>query len=102
MDFVGIDLHNKTISLCAVNQERKVLERKRFYCSDIERILELFQEIGPFQAVVEAITGYEWLVKAIEQIGSRADLTTQEGLYREMVERQQRLFTQTAEALQWD
>ena len=27
MNFVGIDLHKKTISLCVVNQERKVLDR---------------------------------------------------------------------------
>jgi len=38
----------------------------------------------------------------IEQIGSHTDLMTHDGLYREMVERQQRLFPETAEALQWD
>ena len=34
MNFVGIDLHKKTISLGVVNQEREVLDRKRLYCSD--------------------------------------------------------------------
>ncbi len=29
MNFVGIDLHKKSISVCVVDQERKVLNRKR-------------------------------------------------------------------------
>ncbi len=29
MQFVGIDLHKKTISLCVVGQDRQVLERVR-------------------------------------------------------------------------
>ena len=32
MNFVGIDLHKKTISICVVSQERGILDRKRFYC----------------------------------------------------------------------
>ncbi len=30
MKFVGIDLHKKTTSICVVNQEREILDRKRF------------------------------------------------------------------------
>ncbi len=53
MNFVGIDLHKKTISLCVVDQERNVLNRKRFYGSQPEQIRAFFERLGPFQAVVE-------------------------------------------------
>ncbi len=33
MNFVGIDLRKKTISISAVNQEREILDRKRLFCS---------------------------------------------------------------------
>ncbi len=32
MTYVGIDLHKKTIALCVVNKDRKVLDRQRFLC----------------------------------------------------------------------
>lgn len=71
MNFVGIDLHKKTISLCVVNQERQVLGRRRFYCSQPERIAAFFEQLGPFQAVVEATASYEWLVSLIEPHAER-------------------------------
>ncbi len=52
MNFVGIDLHKKTISVCVVNQERGVLNRKRFHCSDTGRNSGFFEAIRRFQAVV--------------------------------------------------
>ena len=58
MNFVGIDLHKKTISICVVNQERDILDRRRFFCSVPERIVAFFESIKPFQAVVE------YLIKA--------------------------------------
>ena len=63
MNFVGIDLHKKTISLCVVDQERNVLDRKRFYCCQPERIGAFFERLGSFQAVVEAPASYESLAK---------------------------------------
>src|SRR5262249_40911395 len=71
MNFVGIDLHKKTISLCVVNQARKVLDRKRFLCIQPEAIFEYFKKIGPFQAVVEATSSYEWLWQLLEPIADR-------------------------------
>jgi transposase len=71
MNFVGIDLHKKTISLCLVNQEREVLNRKRFSCNEPERIVAFFEEIRPFEAVVEATASYEWLVGLIEPLADR-------------------------------
>ncbi|UCC32167.1 MAG: transposase [Phycisphaerales bacterium] len=74
MNFVGIDLHKKTISLCVVDQERNVLDRRRFYCSQPERIGAFFGRLRPFQAVVEATASYEWLVKLIEPLADRVVL----------------------------
>jgi transposase len=74
MKFVGIDLHKKTISLCVVNQERKVLDRRRFYCTDTGRIVAFFKELGPFRAAVEATASYEWLVSLIEPLADRVVL----------------------------
>ncbi len=74
MNFVGIDLHKKTISLCVVDQERNVLDRQRFYCCQPERIEGFFERLGSFQAVVEAIASYEWLVKLIEPAADRVVL----------------------------
>ncbi|MBU0717643.1 MAG: IS110 family transposase [Planctomycetes bacterium] len=74
MDFVGIDLHKKTISLCVVDQERNVLDRRRFYCSEPERIVGFFEGRGAFQAVVEAPASYEWLVSLLEPLADRVVL----------------------------
>ena len=61
MNFIGIDLHKKTISVCVVNQERKVLKRRTLCCAEPERIVAFFREWGEFRAVVEATASYEWL-----------------------------------------
>ena len=74
MNFVGIDLHKKTISVCVVNQERKVQQRRRFPCEDPGRICDFFDGIGPFQAVVEATASYEWFVSLIEPLADRVVL----------------------------
>jgi transposase len=71
MNYVGIDLHKKTISICVVNQERQKLEQKRFACSVPETIVEYFRKLGKFQAVVEATASYEWLVRLLEPLAER-------------------------------
>jgi len=71
MNFVGIDLHKKTISICVVDQERTVVDRKRFYCCEPERIRGFFERLGRFEAVVEATASYEWLVSLIEPLADR-------------------------------
>ncbi len=70
MNYVGIDLHKKTIVLCVMNQDRKVIGRKTFACGQAEAVREFFAGLGPFRAVVEATASYEWLV---ELIGPLAD-----------------------------
>ncbi len=71
MKFVGIDLHKKTIVLCIVDQQKKVLQRARFLCAEPERIQKFFAELGLFQAVVEATASYEWLVALLEPLAQR-------------------------------
>src|SRR5262245_28896960 len=74
MNYVGIDLHKKTIVLCVLNQDRRVVARRSFACTDREAILEFFRGLRPFQAVVEATASYEWLVEAIEPLADRVVL----------------------------
>jgi transposase len=70
MKYVGIDLHKKTIVVCVVDKERKVLCRKKFQCSDIKGIRVWFAELGEFQFVVEATAAYEWLVQLLEPLAN--------------------------------
>lgn len=71
MKFVGIDLHKETISLCVMDQNRKILDRARFRCSDETVIQDYFEQLGEFEAVVEATASYEWFVRLIEPLASR-------------------------------
>jgi transposase len=68
MKYVGIDLHKKTIVVCVVNKERKVLERRKFLCLDVKGIKAWFGQLGAFQFVVEATATYEWLVQLLEKL----------------------------------
>ena len=68
MKYVGIDLHKKSIVLCVVDKDRKILERQRFLCADVERIKAYFGQLDSFQFVVEATATYEWLVQLLEPV----------------------------------
>jgi transposase len=71
MNFIGIDLHKKTISVCVMNQERKVLKRQKLYCAEPDTIVAFFEKYRPFQAVVEATASYEWLWQLLEPLAQR-------------------------------
>jgi transposase len=71
MNFVGIDLHKKTITLCVVNQQRLVLARKTFLCAEPDRLRAFFAGLGSFRAVVEATASYEWLWQLLEPLADR-------------------------------
>jgi transposase len=72
--YVGVDLHKKTIVLCVMNQDLKVLKRPYFACSDSDKIVAFFKELGPFQFVVEATASYEWFVALIEPFAQKVVL----------------------------
>jgi transposase len=74
MKYVGIDLHKKTISVCVMDKERKVLQRRQLCCADMVRIDGFFGQLGEFQAAVEATASYEWLVQRLEPMARRVVL----------------------------
>lgn len=74
MKYVGVDLHKHSIVLCVVvlaAGRPKVVERARFRCDGSEAIRAFFQELGPFQVVVEATAAYEWFFLLIEDLADR-------------------------------
>jgi transposase len=71
MNFVGIDLHKQTITVCVVNAARQVRSRRRFFCARPLEISEFFQTLVPFRAVVEATASYHWLVELLDPIAER-------------------------------
>jgi transposase len=71
MKSVGIDLHKQSITVCVVDQDRNVLQTRRFACHDLTRIDLFFATLGSFQAVVEATASYEWLLERIEPLAKR-------------------------------
>ena len=68
MNYVGIDLHKKTIVLCVRDQDHKVIARRTFACAQPEAIAAFFSGLVPFRAVVEATASYEWPVALIEPL----------------------------------
>ncbi len=77
MNFIGVDLHKKTISLCVmvvVDGKRKVATRRRFDCRDTTGIRAFFEEQTPFQVVVEATSNYEWFLQLVEDLADRCVL----------------------------
>ena len=74
MYYVGVDLHQKTISVCVVIQEgqkRCVSQRRTFRCIHVDRIEEFFANLGKYQVVVEATASYEWFVQLVEPTAKR-------------------------------
>jgi transposase len=71
MNYVGVDLHKKTISVCVVSQAREVQSSRRLFCDEEERIVEFFAALGPFELVVEATASYEWFVRLVEPLAQR-------------------------------
>lgn len=68
MLYAGCDLHKHTISICVVNPARQVVKRARLPCADETAVRRFFEELGEFEAVVEATASYEWFVRLIEPL----------------------------------
>src|SRR5215470_11487787 len=71
MNFVGIDLHKKTITIEAQNQERRIVHRQTLPCCDSGKIVRVFESLRPFRAVMEATASYEWLWNLLEPLAER-------------------------------
>jgi transposase len=74
MNFIGCDLHKKTITMCVVNQNRVQLASRRFACTDTVGILLWLGRFRPFQLVVEATASYEWFAQLVEPLADRVVL----------------------------
>jgi transposase len=74
MNFIGVDLHKKVISICVVSEEQEVVYRQRLGCACPEKIREFFAQQTPFQVVVEATASYEWFVQLVEPLAERVVL----------------------------
>ena len=74
MNYVGVDLHKQTISVCVVSQALERSHSRRFACDDELRIAEFFERLGPFEVVVEATASYEWFLRLVEPHASRVVL----------------------------
>jgi transposase len=68
---IGIDLHRKSITLCVMNKDRKVLSSRTLLCSVPGEIVEYVRSWAPFQAVIEATASYEWLYELLEPLAVR-------------------------------
>ena len=74
MNFIGVDLHKKIITVCVMDQDRKVLARKTLYCDQPDQIVAFFRQFQPFKVVVEATASYLWLVDCLEPLAERVVL----------------------------
>ena len=74
MNFIGVDLHKKSITVCVMDQNRKVLARKTIDCKETNEIVEFFRKFRPFQVVVEATASYPWFVELVEPLAEKVVL----------------------------
>ena len=74
MNFIGVDLHKKSITVCVMNENLKVLARKSLYCEQPDQIVEFFRQFRPFKVVVEATASYLWFVELVEPLTEKVVL----------------------------
>ena len=74
MNFIGVDLHKKLITVCVMNQERTIVARKTLYCDQPDQITAFFKQHQPFQVVVEATASYLWFVERVEPLAEKVVL----------------------------
>ena len=71
MHYVGIDLHKRSLTVCVIDNAGGETFDRRFNCCEVSSILEFFEGLGEFEAVVEASATYEWLWRLLEPIAKR-------------------------------
>jgi transposase len=74
MNFIGVDLHKKIITVCVMNEKLSVVARKTLYCQQPDEIVEFFRQFRPFQVVVEATASYHWFVELVEPLAEKLAL----------------------------
>jgi transposase len=74
MNFIGVDLHKKSITVCVMDQNRKVLARKTLACTQTKEIVEFCRQFRPFKVVLEATASYPWFVELMEPLAEKVVL----------------------------
>src|SRR5271157_1855723 len=74
MNFIGVDLHKKSITICVMDEKRKILARKTLACTQTNEIVEFFRQFRPFKVVVEATASYPWFVVLVEPLAEKVVL----------------------------
>ena len=74
MNVIGVDLHKKSLTVCVMDEKRKVLARKTLACTQTDEIVEFFGQFRPFKVVVEATASYVWFVELVEPLAQKVVL----------------------------
>jgi transposase len=74
MNYVGVDLHKKLITICAMDQGRRIVARRTIACCETASMVAFFESLRPFRVVVEATAGYAWFVELMEPLAERVVL----------------------------
>ena len=74
MNFIGVDPHKKSLTVCVMDEKRKVLARKTLACTQTDEILEFFRQFRPFKVVLEATASYPWFVDLVEPLAEKVVL----------------------------
>ena len=79
-NFVGVDLHEKSITACDMDENRKVLARRTLACTQTKEIVEFFRQFRPFKEVVEAAASHLWFVELVEPMAEKVVLANRDKL----------------------
>jgi len=74
MNFIGVDLHKKIITVCVMNEKLAILARKTLRCDQPDEIVDFFRKLRPFKVVVEATASYLWFVDLLEPLAEKIEL----------------------------
>ena len=74
MNFIDADLHKKSITLCVMDENLKVLARKTVSCDQADQLVESLQQFRPFKLVVEATASYTWFVELVKPLAEEVVL----------------------------
>jgi len=74
MNFIGVDLHKKVITVCVMSANLKIVARKTLYSDQPDQIVEFFRQFRPFKVVVEATASYLWFAELLEPLAQEVVL----------------------------
>jgi transposase len=70
MNFIGVDLHKKSITVCIWNPDGPC-KFHRFACDEVLKISSFFNGLKPFQVSIEATASYHWFVELLEPMADK-------------------------------